>query len=229
MNGEAFLSLLQFADGLFPAGAFAHSFGLETCVQAGDVRDAGGAESFLRAHLCGAVASSDAVAAVAALRATRAKDLSECIRIDEILEAMKAAAETREASRQLGRQTLRVAAALMDDPMIAEFSRLVDEYRTPCHHAVVYGIIAASQDWDVGVVARAYLYSAASAVTAAAVRMIPLGQLQGQIIIRNLIPLIDSLANSVPERDISEMSTFAPALEIAAMRHARLEARLFRS
>jgi urease accessory protein len=229
MNGEAFLSLLQFSDGLFPAGAYAHSFGLETYVQAGDVSDAGGAERFLRAHLCGAIASSDAVAAVGALRAARAHDLGECVRIDEILEAMKAAAEPREASRQLGRQTLRVAAALLDDPFIAEFSRLADENRTPCHHALVYGIIGAAQDWDADEAVRAYLYSAVSTVTAAAVRMIPLGQLQGQIIIRNLIPLIDSLGKRVPEMEISEMSSFAPALEIAAMRHVRLEARLFRS
>ena len=30
---HAFLTLLQFADGLFPAGGFAHSLGLETYVQ----------------------------------------------------------------------------------------------------------------------------------------------------------------------------------------------------
>ena len=35
----ALLTLLQFADGLFPAGGFAHSFGLETYVQDGRVRD----------------------------------------------------------------------------------------------------------------------------------------------------------------------------------------------
>src|SRR3989442_14960896 len=38
----AFLALLQLADGLFPAGGFAHSFGLETYVQEGRVDDAAG-------------------------------------------------------------------------------------------------------------------------------------------------------------------------------------------
>ncbi len=42
MNTEALASLLQFADSLFPAGGYAHSFGLETYVQEGTVR--GGAE-----------------------------------------------------------------------------------------------------------------------------------------------------------------------------------------
>ena len=34
---DSFLSLLQFADGLFPAGAYAHSFGLEYLIQSGDI------------------------------------------------------------------------------------------------------------------------------------------------------------------------------------------------
>ena len=39
MNGDrGLLALMQFADGLFPAGGFAHSFGLETYVQDGRVR-----------------------------------------------------------------------------------------------------------------------------------------------------------------------------------------------
>src|SRR3989442_14131696 len=38
----AFLALLQLTDGLFPAGGFAHSFGLETYVQEGRVDDAAG-------------------------------------------------------------------------------------------------------------------------------------------------------------------------------------------
>jgi urease accessory protein len=229
MIGDALLSLLQFSDGLFPTGAFAHSFGLETYVQTGDVCDAGSAEKFIRAHLIGAVAPSDAVAAVNALRAARESDLAACIRIDEILDAMKPAAQARQASRQLGRQMLRVAAAILDDPFTAEFWRVANENRTPCHHALIFGIVGAGRNWDIGDAARAYLYASASTLTAAAVRLIPLGQLQGQTIIHNLIPIMDSLATQAVQMDICRMTTFAPGLEIAAMRHARLEARLFRS
>ena len=50
---EAWLALLQFADGLFPAGGFAHSFGLETYAQDGAVSDRAGLEAFVTAHLEG--------------------------------------------------------------------------------------------------------------------------------------------------------------------------------
>lgn len=229
MTGESFLSLLQFADGLFPAGAYAHSLGLEYYVQVGRVRDAGSVEGFVRAHLRGTAATTDAVAAVNTLRAARAHDLASCLEFDAILEAMKPAAEMREASRQFGRQMLRVATALLADPVAREFSSLAEENRTACHHAIVYGIVGAAQDWEPGETVRAYLYSTASAISAAALRLIPLGQLQGQTVVRNVLPLINLLADECLEMGISEMQAFAPGLEIASMRHARLEARLFRS
>jgi urease accessory protein UreF len=44
----ALLATLQFADGLFPSGGFAHSFGLETYAQDGAVRDAAGLRELVR-------------------------------------------------------------------------------------------------------------------------------------------------------------------------------------
>src|SRR3989442_6656975 len=58
----AFLAPLQLADGLFPAGGFAHSFGLETYVQEGRVDDAAGLEAFVVAHPQGSAGPWGAVA-----------------------------------------------------------------------------------------------------------------------------------------------------------------------
>jgi urease accessory protein len=229
MTSES-LSLLQFSDGLFPAGAYAHSHGLETYVQKGTVRDAAGAAEFLFAYLCGSAGTSDAPAVVNTMRAARARDLRRCVKIDAILDAMKSSAELRDASRQLGRQTLRVAAALVADPPIAEFTRMAEADTTPCHHAVVFGLVGAAQRWQPEDGARAYLYSSAAAIAGAALRLISLGQVQAQRLIYKALPLIASLAARAVETDISEMASFAPGLEIAAMRHAKLEeGRLFRS
>src|SRR6478672_8304826 len=69
INMNPFLSLLQYTDGLFPAGAYAHSFGLEFSVQSGEVRDAAGVEAFVRAYLEGCSGPTDAVALLCARRA----------------------------------------------------------------------------------------------------------------------------------------------------------------
>lgn len=226
---QQFLSLLQFADGLFPAGAYAHSFGLEACVQSGEVRDAAGVEAFLRAFLKGSAGPADAAVVVCARRAAATGDLELLVSLDANLDAIKAASELRDASRQMGRQTLRVAANLPRSPLIEQFAQAVAEGLTPGHHAVVFGAIGGTLSWDSLETTGAYLYSASAALVGAALRLLPLGQLAGQRILWNAQPLIGELARDAQDKTEEDIWSFAPALEIASMRHARLDARLFRS
>jgi urease accessory protein len=227
---DSFLSLLQFADGLFPAGAYAHSFGLEYYVQSGGVNDSAGVEEFLRAYLEGSVAPSDAVAVLCAARAGKAGDLAACIALDETLEAMKTVCELRDASRQMGRQMLRVVNHLPGQHrVLADFGEAVGNDKTLGHHPVVFGIIGGVMAWPPQDMAGAYLYSTSAALVGAALRLMPLGQLAGQRILWNIRPLIGKLAAEVQGETQADMWTFAPALEIAGMRHASLDARLFRS
>ena len=227
---DSFLSLLQFADGLFPAGAYAHSFGLEYYVQSGEVSDAAGVEEFLRAYLEGSAAPTDAVAMLCAARAGKTGDLASCIVLDETLDAMKTMSELRDASRQMGRQMLRVANYLPGQHrVLADFGETVGNEVTPGHHPVVFGIIGGVMAWPPEDMAGAYLYSTSAALVGAALRLMPLGQLAGQRILWNIRPLIANLAADVQGKTQADMWTFAPALEIAGMRHASLDARLFRS
>jgi urease accessory protein len=224
-----FLSLLQFSDGLFPAGAYAHSFGLEACVQSGEVRDAAGVEAFLYAYLEGSAAPTDAVAAVCARRAAAREDLASCLALDEMLDAMKPASELRDASRQMGRQTLRVATHLPCHPLLEQFGQSVAEEITSGHHPIVFGMIGGILNWDALEMTSAYLYSTSAALVGASLRLLPLGQLAGQRILWNARPLIATLAAKAQNKHEDDMWSFAPALEIASMRHALLDARLFRS
>jgi urease accessory protein len=236
---DNFLSLLQFADGLFPAGAYAHSFGLETYTQSGNesentnatkrIIDAAGVESFLRAYMEGSLAPTDAVALVCAWRAGKSGNLASCITLDETLDAMKTASELRDASRQMGRQTLRVANHFPCQPLLTEFGQAVAEDITPGHHPVVFGMIGAAMHWPSAEMTSAYLYSTSSALVGAALRLLPLGQIAGQRILWNMRPLIARLADEAQDKTQEDMWSFAPAIEIVSMRHATLEARLFRS
>jgi urease accessory protein len=226
---DNFLSLLQFADGLFPAGAYAHSFGLESYVQSGEVSDAAGVEAFLRSYLEGAVAPTDAVALLCASRAAKIADLPTCFALDETLDAMKTASELRDASRQMGRQTLRVANHLACPGLLTEFSEAVAKDLTPGHHPVIFGMIGGVLDWPAREMVSAYLYSTSAALVGAALRLMPLGQLAGQRILWNVKPLIANLAEDALDKNQADMWSFAPALEIASMHHALLDARLFRS
>jgi urease accessory protein len=230
MSIESLSSLLQFSDGLFPAGAYAHSFGLEYYVQIGRVTDAEGVAEFIRTNLEGAVGTADVIAVLSALRSIRAHaNLAALLSLDAMMEAMKPVEELRSASRQMGRQMVWIAAALVDHVLLRSYFLATESDTTPGHHSVCYGVVAGTQEWSEGDAATAYLYSAASAMTGAALRLLPLGQLRGQQLLWNMRPLIARLAHEAIARTTDDMWSFIPGMEIASMRHAQLDARLFRS
>lgn len=229
MNIDRWMTLLQFSDGLFPAGAYAHSFGLEWYVQASRVNDAQALEELVESCLVGSTAPMDAVALSCASRAARLDDLETCLRLDATLDALKPAEELRGASRQMGRQTLRVAGSLIDHPALRRYAAMVQEERTSGNHVVALGMVSAALDWVPRETVGAYLYCFCATLVNSALRLFPLGQLAGQRVLWNMQPLFGRLAEEALQKREEDIRGFAPAMEIAAMRHAGLEARLFRS
>jgi urease accessory protein len=225
----AYLALLQFADGLFPAGGFAHSFGLETYAQEGRVKDRAGLEEFVTAHLEGSAGPCDAVAVALAARLAADGDVAAAVALDERLDAMKCVPEFRAASRQMGRQTLRVAAGLAADPFLLELQRAVDEGFAPGHHAVAFGGALGRSGADAERAAAAYLYSTAALLVGAGLRLIALGQIDGQRILAAQRSRVERLAALAATRTLEDMWSFNPGLELAGLRHAALDMRLFRS
>ena len=226
---ESWLTLLQFADGLFPAGGFAHSLGLETYVQDGTVSDRAGLEAFVAAHLEGAAGPSDAVAVAQAVRRAADNDVAGWVALDERVDAMKIVPELRAASRQMGRQTLRVAAATTEDAFVAALARAVDDGLAAGHHATVLGAVLGRAGAEPEAAAAAYLYSTAALLVGAGLRLIALGQLDGQRVLAAMRPRIARLAATAAAARSEDMWSFNPGIELAGIRHATLDTRLFRS
>lgn len=225
----ALLTLLQFSDGLFPAGGFAHSFGLETYVQDGRVRDRHDLEMFVAAHLDGSAGPADAAAAAIAVGVARRDESHEWFALDARLDAMKTVPEFRAASRQMGRQALRVAAGLGDDPFLGRLARAVDDDRAAAHHATVFGAAVGRGGVEPERAAAAYLYSSAALLVGAGLRLIALGQLDGQRVLAAMRGRIERLAAAAAMATVDDLWSFNPALELAGIRHAALDMRLFRS
>ena len=94
---------------------------------------------------------------------------------------------------------------------------------------MAFGVVGAELGWLETEMATGYLYSTCAGLVAAALRLLPLGQMAGQRILWALAPSIARLARTALQKDIADVWSFSPAIEIAAMRHAALDARLFRS
>jgi len=229
MSLEGLLVVLQLADGLFPAGGFAHSFGLETYAQDGRVGDRDGLEAFVVAHLEGAAGPADAVAVAAAVRAAVDADQAAWFEIDGRLEAMKTVPEFRAGSQQMGRQTARVARVVAHDSFVATLAQAIEDGLTPGHHAAVFGAALGRRGVEPDAAAAAFLYSTAALLVGAGLRLIAVGQLDGQKVLAAVLPRVARLAATAAVTPLGEMWSFTPALELAGLRHAGLEMRLFRS
>ena len=93
----------------------------------------------------------------------------------------------------------------------------------------MFGSVAGRARIDAQAAAAAYLYATASMLVNAALRLIAIGQVEGQRLLAALRPRIATLASRAAHAAIDDMWSFTPGLELAGLRHAELDMRLFRS
>jgi urease accessory protein len=211
------------ADGTFPSGAFAFSYGVEGVVALRSKLDGTALAELATAIIRRRWSTFDRVALVRAFRA--AGDLGAIADIDRDVEASTFGSTMRDGSRRNGGSFLASHARLGE----ATALRLRDAISSGVclgHIAVMQGAVWQAMGLDEKLAQLASAYGVASGVTAAAVRLGAIGALEGQKVLRGCLPLIDTLvAHPVP--DDAELSSFMPFLEIAAARHARADLRLF--
>jgi urease accessory protein len=220
------LSILQAiwqADGTFPSGSFAFSYGVEGVVALRSELDGTALTELTATIIRQRWSTCDRIALVQAFRA--AGDLHAIAAIDRDVEASTFGSTMRDGSRRNGGSFLASHARLGD----ATARRLRDAVRAGVclgHIAVMQGAVWQAMGLDENLSQLASAYGVASGVTAAAVRLGAIGALEGQKVLCGCLPLIETLV-SQPVPDDAELSSFVPFLEIAAARHARADLRLF--
>ncbi len=225
----ALFSLFQMIDSFFPSGSFAYSWGLETYVDEGLVGNVKELEGFLSAYLRGVVARCDALVLKMAHEAADAGDLGEIFRLDGMIHSMKTAREAREGSVQIGGQILRVMAGLYGRPILGRYLNGIESGAAKGHHPVAFGVVCNALGIGKRDSVAAFLYQTASGIVSAGVRLVPLGHMDGQRALRDLTPRMAGIADEVVGLGEDDLSSFAPGIEIRAMRHEDLYSRLFRS
>jgi urease accessory protein len=197
-------------------------------VQGGAVKDSDQLGRYVEDLLRGGMSRREVLAAKVANRAGVTGVVAKAIELDRDLEATKIGREARVASRQMGRQILKIAAdQLRDKPVVEAYRDAVEADRAPGHLAVSFGLTLGTCGWNAQETAVAFLYQTAVGFVSAGMRLSPLGQFEGQRVLGEWLPLIDRISREVDET--LPMSSWSPIQDIYAMRHGRLEWRLFRS
>ncbi len=228
MDTASLLRGLRFIDSFFPSGGYAFSSGLEAAVQGGLVKNSEDLSGYVIESLTTGVGEREAVAAGMAHDAFISAFLDMALKADHELDAMKLGREGRMASRQMGRQVIRVAAEQENgSPFLAEYGAAVQAESTPGHLAVSLGMTLAVAGWSKNDTIAAFLYQTATGSVAAAMKLLPIGQREAQRLLESWLEVIERAAGQAAQQRM--LQSWSPVQDIYAMRHSRLESRLFRS
>ena len=228
MNTRSLLNGFRFVDSFFPSGGYAFSSGLEAAVQGGAVRNADELSRYVVESLATGIGEREAVAVGLAHDACVSGLIDGAFNADRELEAMKLGQESRAASRQMGRQVIRLATSQQaQHPLIEDYHAAVEAERTPGHLAVSFGLTLAAAGWSKEDTIAAFLYQTATGFVAAAMKLMPIGQREGQRLLESWIGIIERVSRQAAQRRV--LRSWSPIQDIYAMRHSRLESRLFRS
>ena len=201
MDTLSLLKGLRFVDSFFPSGGYAFSSGLEASVQGGAVRNAEELSRYVVELLTTGMGEREAVVVGLAHDAAVSSDLGIAFQADRELEAMKLGRESRIASRQMGRQVIRLAADQQArHPLIQDYVAAVEAEQTPGHLAVTIGLTLAAAGWSKEDSIAAFLYQAATGFVAAAMKLLAIGQREGQRLLERWIEVIEQVRHKAAHR-----------------------------
>lgn len=210
----ALLTLTQWLSPAYPVGAFSYSHGLEWVVEAGDVADARSFDGWLTDILRHGAGRTDAILLAEAYRATTSDMLRE---IDDLARAL---APSRE---RLAETTLQGAAFAQTTGDIWPLP--VGEATYP----VAVGAAARALDLPLAQTLTLFLHAFAANLTSAAIRLVPLGQTEGQAVLAATAPLCADIAEAAQDSTLDDLGSSCFMADIASMKHETQYSRLFRS
>jgi urease accessory protein len=115
------------------------------------------------------------------------------------------------------------------DHLIESLSEFLSELRVVPVLSVVLGVRTARQSIPATLALPAFLQSYLANLVTAGVRLVPLGQTDGQLAIAELEPAVLAVAAQAEEATIHDLGSAAFMVDIASASHETQYTRLFRS
>ncbi len=211
---HSILTLAQWLSPSFPVGAYAYSHGLETDIQKGTVKNADDLQIWVSDVLEHGSGRNDSILLHVAHACT---DRAELTHINQTALAFAASHERRKEMQLQGSAFCQTTAEIWG----ADPQELV--------YPIAVGAAAAYKQIDPTLTAAMYLQAFTTNLVSAAMRAVPLGQIDGQRVIATLNPLCDRLAKETARLSLDDLHSNTFLSDIAAMKHETLQPRIFRT
>jgi urease accessory protein len=226
IDSAALQRLLSWLSPAYPVGAYTYSHGLERAVEDGAVRDRAALVDYAGSVLEAGAGRIDGALLAAAHRAAGAGDDAALDRVADLAAAWRGTAETALETMAQGSAFLRVTTVAWPDARLAAFAR---RHGNSIAHPVALGAAAAWQAVPLRLALFGFLSAFAANIVSAGLRLVPLGQTDGQVATAALLPAIEAATEAALAADLDRLGTAAPALDLFSLRHETQYTRLFRS
>ncbi len=229
MVQNTLLSLLQLTDPTLPIGGFAHSAALETYVQNGAVHNSATAAHFVRNMLTENLQFTDGAFVSLAWDAARQNDNVKLLRLDQECTALKLPREMREASQKLGLRLLKIVAAFDHLPAVDAYKSSIQQGDAVGHLFDRFWWCAACLQIKKADALFGFYYTTAAGMVTNCVKLIPLGQVDGQQLLFSLQATISQMVTGSLQPDPDLIGVCCAGFDIRSMQHEQLYSRLYMS
>lgn len=217
LNPGGLLKLLQLISPSLPVGAFSYSQGIEWTVEAGWISTPASLQQWLSEQLSGTMAQQELPLLLQLYQACESKDQQACEYWSNQVLAFRETAELRDEERKRGRAMSMVLEAVGGDGIpatcqSAAFASYCVQKNIECKLAL-YGFAYAWLDNQI----------------MAGIKLVPLGQTDGQRILNALLDEIERSVSRALSIEKDEIGYSSPALAMASSWHETQYCRLYRS
>jgi urease accessory protein len=225
-DAAAIYRLLAWLSPGYPIGAYTYSHGLEQAVETGLVDSAETTGAWIGDVIAYGAGYADTVFLSEAYRAIKADDTFRLAGAAELAAAFN-------TTRELALETHAQGQAFLEITGSAWHTETLDALRTawdgPYAFPVALGCAAAGHDLGLTETSLGYLQAFASNLVSAAVRLVPLGQTDGQRISAAFEPIVATTVERGLAADIDDVATASLMTDVCSMKHETQHTRLFRS
>jgi urease accessory protein len=221
----SFLRLQSWLSPTFPNGAYSYSHGLEWAVEAGYIHDRSSLVDWLEADLCHGSGRNEAVFFSEAYRCAVNDDRANLMRVAEVAAASRGTSEFALESSQQATACLNTLRRVWSDRILDLF--LEAQFQPVL--AVVLGARSARERIPASVALPAFLHSYVANLVIAGVRLLPLGQTDGQLAIAELEHAVLYASAQRTCATLDDLGSAGFMVELASIAHETQYTRLFRS
>ena len=156
-------------------------------------------------------------------------NLEQVWHYDKVLTVSTQARETRQGTKMIAKQMLRLIQRLHAIPVLDDYQSKIRKGEVFGNPAIVFALYVFNKGLGCSEAIALYGYSVISTMVQNAVRAIPLGQFAGQEIVLRSFSQLEKMTQEIQELDASYLGANTPGLELAQMKHETQVFRLFMS